>query len=231
AEDLQTVTTPDGSKIVYRSDDDDTEMVLRTDTDAWTYLAADIAYHQDKITRGFDRIVDVLRPDHRVYMDKLRAGVSAVGGDDIRFAIRLVAPLQTDAELSARELVARHGVDALRFWLLCTDPGGTDPRSAYEALQAAVAFCQVAPTDTDADATPEIAAQLLRWPILRRIAIATHAPELIADYAAALSAAVNAAREPNGAQSWATVEIDLLSRVLDELSGVLGIDVPRRAAR
>ena len=46
-----------------------------------TYYAADIAYHQDKLERGYDRVIDVLGADHHGYVGADAAAWQALGGD------------------------------------------------------------------------------------------------------------------------------------------------------
>ena len=44
-----------------------------------TYLAADVAYHWDKLERGFGRLIDVLGADHHGYVPRLRAAIAGAG--------------------------------------------------------------------------------------------------------------------------------------------------------
>jgi arginyl-tRNA synthetase len=55
-----------------------------------TYFASDIAYHQDKFERGFDRVVDVWGADHHGYIRRVTAAVEAAGYDGDRFQVILV---------------------------------------------------------------------------------------------------------------------------------------------
>ena len=60
---------------------DDKDRVLIKSDGNYTYLVPDIAYHLDKINRGYDEIVDVLGADHHGYIKRLKASVEALGYD------------------------------------------------------------------------------------------------------------------------------------------------------
>jgi arginyl-tRNA synthetase len=125
----------------YRSDDalwlrtsefgDDKDRVLIRADGEPTYLAADVAYHWDKLERGFERMVDVLGADHHGYAPRLRAAVAALGADPDSLEsliMRLVHIVEGGerAQMSKRsgdfvaldELVGDIGVDAARWFML-----------------------------------------------------------------------------------------------------------------
>ena len=60
---------------------DDKDRVLRRSTGEYTYFAADIAYHQDKRERGYDRVIDIWGADHHGYVARMHAAWQALGGD------------------------------------------------------------------------------------------------------------------------------------------------------
>ncbi len=109
---------------------DDKDRVLLRSTGEPTYFAADIAYHQDKRRRGYDRLIDVLGADHHGYVARMKAAFAALGEPDrIELVImQLVNILERGerAQMSKRrgdfvtldELVDDVGVDAARFFLL-----------------------------------------------------------------------------------------------------------------
>lgn len=68
-------------KQVFRSTDygDDKDRVVVRDDGRPTYLLADIAYHNDKISRGYDKIIDIWGPDHHGYIARLAGAVQALG--------------------------------------------------------------------------------------------------------------------------------------------------------
>ncbi len=71
------------------SEGDDKDRVVRKRDGAYTYFASDIAYHADKIARGFDRLVDVWGADHHGYVARVRGALSALGLAGERFEVLL----------------------------------------------------------------------------------------------------------------------------------------------
>jgi arginyl-tRNA synthetase len=69
--------------------DDKDRVVVRQNGEP-TYFAADIAYHQNKYQRGFDRVIDVWGADHHGYISRLYAGIQALGYDKESLKIVLV---------------------------------------------------------------------------------------------------------------------------------------------
>ncbi len=68
---------------------DDKDRVLVRSNGEFTYLASDVAYHEDKRERGFDRLIDVWGADHHGYVLRLKAAFAALGGnpDDLELLI------------------------------------------------------------------------------------------------------------------------------------------------
>jgi arginyl-tRNA synthetase len=110
--------------------DDKDRVLIRADGEP-TYLAADVAYHRDKLERGFERLVDVLGADHHGYAPRIRAAVAALGADPERLEaliMNLVHIVEAGerAQMSKRsgdfvsldELVDDIGVDASRWFML-----------------------------------------------------------------------------------------------------------------
>ena len=56
---------------------DDKDRVVQKADGSFTYLAADIAYHRDKVRRGYQRLINILGSDHHGYIGRLRAAVAA----------------------------------------------------------------------------------------------------------------------------------------------------------
>ena len=131
----------DQGGFTYRSDDalwlrttkfgDDKDRVLIRSNGEPTYLTADVAYHWDKLERGFDRLVDVLGADHHGYVARLRAAIEALGGDPDRFEALIMSLVHIveegeRAQMSKRsgdfvsldELLDDIGVDASRWFML-----------------------------------------------------------------------------------------------------------------
>jgi arginyl-tRNA synthetase len=69
---------------------DDKDRVLRKSNGYLTYFASDIAYHADKIDRGFDLMVDIWGADHHGYVPRMKAGIEAIGNDRESLQVILV---------------------------------------------------------------------------------------------------------------------------------------------
>jgi arginyl-tRNA synthetase len=110
---------------------DDKDRVLMRSNGEFTYLAADIAYHADKLERGYDRAIDIWGADHHGHVIRMRAAWEILGGDPERLELlimQLVNLLEGGqrAQMSKRagavvgldELIDDIGVDATRWFLL-----------------------------------------------------------------------------------------------------------------
>jgi arginyl-tRNA synthetase len=110
---------------------DEKDRVLIRSTGAPTYFAADVAYHEDKLERGFDRLIDVWGADHHGYVARVKAGMAALGADPDRLEVPLLQFVHIvenggRASMSKRrgdfvtldELIGEIGVDATRFFML-----------------------------------------------------------------------------------------------------------------
>lgn len=110
---------------------DDKDRVLVRAGGEPTYLAADLAYHRDKLERGADRLLDVLGADHHGYTARMRAGLAALGADPDSYEALIMQFVHLveggeRAQMSKRrgdfvtldELVDDIGVDAARFLML-----------------------------------------------------------------------------------------------------------------
>ncbi len=110
---------------------DDKDRVLRKSDGTLTYFSSDIAYHDNKYQRGFDRVVDVWGADHHGYVPRMRAAVQAVGrkAEDLDVVlIQLVNLLRNGEQIAMstragqfetlKDVVTEVGVDAARFMFL-----------------------------------------------------------------------------------------------------------------
>jgi arginyl-tRNA synthetase len=110
---------------------DDKDRVLIRANGEPTYLAADVAYHWDKLQRGYGRLIDVLGADHHGYVPRIRAAIQALGADPEAFEaliMNLVHIVEEGerAQMSKRsgdfvsldELLDDVGVDATRWFML-----------------------------------------------------------------------------------------------------------------
>jgi len=109
---------------------DDKDRVLLRSGGEPTYFATDLAYHRDKLGRGFKLMIDVLGADHHGYTDRMEAGMAALGAAGTYEAeiIQLVNIVEGGerAQMSKRrgefvsldELLDDIGVDATRWFML-----------------------------------------------------------------------------------------------------------------
>lgn len=111
---------------------DDKDRVLRKRDGFLTYFASDIAYHADKINRGFDEMIDVWGADHHGYVPRMAAAIETLGKnpkeDFTVILIQLVNLLRggepvamstrSGEFITLREVVDEVGVDAARFMFL-----------------------------------------------------------------------------------------------------------------
>jgi len=110
---------------------DDKDRVLRKSDGSFTYFLPDIAYHQDKAARGFERAIDVWGADHHGYVPRMKAAMLALGrpaGFFDAIIVQLVTVLRHGEEvkmskragefITLRELVDEVGVDAARYFFL-----------------------------------------------------------------------------------------------------------------
>jgi arginyl-tRNA synthetase len=110
---------------------DDKDRVLIRSTGEPTYFAADVAYHEEKLERGYDRLINVLGSDHHGYVARVKAGIAALGADPDRFEAPLlqfvhIVEGESRASMSKRrgdfvtldELIGEIGVDATRWFML-----------------------------------------------------------------------------------------------------------------
>ncbi|NSX55161.1 arginine--tRNA ligase [Parasulfitobacter algicola] len=68
---------------------DDVDRPVKKSDGNWTYFAPDIAYHYDKIDRGFDQLIDVFGADHGGYVKRMKAAVSALSDGKVSVDIKL----------------------------------------------------------------------------------------------------------------------------------------------
>ena len=110
--------------------DDKDRVLVRSSGDS-TYFAADIAYHEQKRSGDFDRLINIWGADHHGYMQRVKAAFEAMGGDPERLELLIMQLVQIvekgeRTQMSKRkgefvaldELIEDIGVDASRFFLL-----------------------------------------------------------------------------------------------------------------
>ena len=110
---------------------DDVDRPVKKSDGSWTYFAPDIAYHYDKIERGFDALIDVLGADHGGYVKRMKAAVAALSEGRVPLDIKLtqLVRLFRDGEpfkmskragnfVTLRDVVDQVGPDVTRFVML-----------------------------------------------------------------------------------------------------------------
>ncbi len=108
--------------------DDKDRVIIKADK-SYTYIMPDIAYHLDKIDRGYDELIDVLGTDHHGYISRLKASVEALGYDKNKLVIKLlqlvrltkdnkeiVMSKRTGETIKISELYDEIGKDAIRYF-------------------------------------------------------------------------------------------------------------------
>lgn len=76
---------------LFKSTDhgDDVDRPVMKSDGSWTYFAPDIAYHYDKVQRGYDALIDIFGADHGGYVKRMKAAVSALSGGTVPLDIKL----------------------------------------------------------------------------------------------------------------------------------------------
>ncbi len=110
---------------------DDTDRPLKKSDGSWTYFAPDIAYHYDKMERGFDQLINVFGADHGGYVKRLKAATAALSDGRVPLDIKLVqlVKLYKNGEpykmskragtfVTLRDLIDEVGADVVRFVML-----------------------------------------------------------------------------------------------------------------
>lgn len=116
---------------------DDEDRVIKKADGSNTYLTADIAYHKDKMDRGFERLINIWGADHHGYVARVKASLEALGYDSTKLEILLgqLVNLVINGEqtrmgkrknmITLDDLIEEVGVDATRFWMCMRDINNT----------------------------------------------------------------------------------------------------------
>jgi arginyl-tRNA synthetase len=110
---------------------DDVDRPVKKSDGSWTYFAPDIAYHYDKVTRGFDALIDIFGADHGGYVKRMKAAVAALSNNRVPLDIKLIqlVKLWKNGEpfkmskragtfVTLRDVVEQAGADVTRFVML-----------------------------------------------------------------------------------------------------------------
>lgn len=121
------------AQLLFKSTDhgDDVDRPVQKADGSWTYFAPDIAYHYDKIERGFDMLINVFGADHGGYVKRMKAAVSALSDNNVFLDIKLIqlVNLLKDGQpfkmskragtfVGLREVVDQVGAGVTRFVML-----------------------------------------------------------------------------------------------------------------
>ncbi len=109
---------------------DDQDRVIKKSDGAYTYLTADIAYHYNKLQRGFNTLINIWGADHHGYIPRMRASIEVLGYNPNSLEVLLgqLVNLVMNGEqvrmgkrtkmITLDELIDEVGVDATRYWMI-----------------------------------------------------------------------------------------------------------------
>jgi arginyl-tRNA synthetase len=117
----------------FRSTDfgDDKDRVLIKQDGSYTYLSPDIAYHKNKLDRGFEKLINIWGADHHGYIPRMRAAIQALGYDADTLEVEIIQMVnlfengekvkmskRTGKAVTLRELMEEVGIDAMRYFFV-----------------------------------------------------------------------------------------------------------------
>ncbi|WP_431803004.1 arginine--tRNA ligase [Halobacillus andaensis] len=108
---------------------DDKDRVLIKNDGSYTYLTPDIAYHKNKLDRGFDTLINIWGADHHGYIPRMRAAIQALGYSEDTLEVEIIQMVnlfqdgekvkmskRTGKAVTLRELMEEVGIDAMRYF-------------------------------------------------------------------------------------------------------------------
>jgi arginyl-tRNA synthetase len=108
---------------------DDKDRVLIKQDGSYTYLTPDIAYHRDKLERGFEKIINIWGADHHGYIPRMKAAIEALGYDRDQLEVEIIQLVhlykngekmkmskRTGKAVTMRDLIEEVGLDATRYF-------------------------------------------------------------------------------------------------------------------
>lgn len=111
--------------------EDDKDRVLIKQDGTYTYLTPDIAYHKDKLERGYGKVINVWGADHHGYVPRMSAAIQALGYPQEAFSVSIIQMVnvvedgeivrmskRTGRAVTLRELMEDVGVDAVRYFFI-----------------------------------------------------------------------------------------------------------------
>ena len=120
-------------QLLFRSTDfgDDKDRALQKSDLTWTYFASDVAYHNTKINRNFDKLINILGADHAGYIKRISSVVEAISGEKNKLSCKVsqLVKLIKDGKpfkmskrkgdyITVEDLIEQVGKDATRFIML-----------------------------------------------------------------------------------------------------------------
>lgn len=110
---------------------DDKDRVLIKQDGSYTYLTPDIAYHLNKLDRGYDKLINVWGADHHGYIPRMKAAIQALGYQEDKMEVKIIQMVnlfengekirmskRTGKAVALRELMNEVGVDAVRYYFV-----------------------------------------------------------------------------------------------------------------
>ncbi|MEB1808168.1 MAG: arginine--tRNA ligase [Bacillaceae bacterium] len=108
---------------------DDKDRVLIKNDGSYTYLTPDIAYHKDKLERGFDKLINIWGADHHGYIPRMSAAIQALGYGKEQMDVQIIQMVslfqngekvkmskRTGKAVTLRDLMEEVGIDATRYF-------------------------------------------------------------------------------------------------------------------
>lgn len=128
--------TEDGALLLKTTDflDDKDRVIVKSNGD-YTYFLPDIVYHANKLSRGFDKLIDILGADHHGYINRMKSALMMHGYSENTLEIELIqmvrfikdgveikASKRTGNAITLREIIDEIGVDAMRYFFAMRSP-------------------------------------------------------------------------------------------------------------
>ncbi|WNF37249.1 arginine--tRNA ligase [Bacillaceae bacterium IKA-2] len=108
---------------------DDKDRVLIKNDGSYTYITPDIAYHLDKLERGFEKLINIWGADHHGYIPRMKAAIQALGYNQEQLDVEIIQMVslfqdgqkvkmskRTGNAITLRELMEEVGIDATRYF-------------------------------------------------------------------------------------------------------------------
>lgn len=108
---------------------DDKDRVLIKNDGSYTYLTPDIAYHKDKLERGFEQLINIWGADHHGYIPRMKAAIQALGYNREQLEVEIIQMVslyqngekvkmskRTGNAVTLKELMSEVGIDATRYF-------------------------------------------------------------------------------------------------------------------